>query len=110
MEYQCTLTRGKRKERWNGEMYPLKNPFAFSSYEAEISGRGTYFHVIAGKHSYGNYICIPNHDVGSELSSYRDLFWNTERLSGLLKKVDAVTVASGLCHLEELCSLEKHTD
>ncbi|MCI6043686.1 hypothetical protein MR857_10215 [bacterium] len=62
------------------------------------------------KHSYGNYIYIPNHDVGSELSSYRDLFWNTERLSGLLKKVDAVTVSSGLCHLEELSSLEKYTD
>lgn len=108
MEYQCTLTRGKRKERWNGEIRLIRH--SCSCYEAEISGRGTYFHVIAGKHSYGNYICIPNHDVGSELSSYRDLFWNTERLSGLLKKVDAVTVASGLCHLEELSSLEKYTD
>ena len=108
MEYQCTLTRGKRKERWNGEIRLIRH--SGSCYEAEISGRGTYFHVIPGKHSYGNYICIPNHDVGSELSSYRDLFWNTERLSGLLKKVDAVTVASGLCHLEELGSLEKYTD
>lgn len=100
MEYQCTLIRGKRKERWNGEIRLLG--VSGSCYEAEITGRGTYFHVIAGRHHYGNYICIPNHDVGSELSDYRDLFWNTERLSGLLKKVDAVTVASGLYHLEEL--------
>ncbi len=45
-------------------------------YEAEITGRGTYFHVIAGKHHYGNYICIPNHDVGSELLGFGGLFWN----------------------------------
>ena len=108
MEYQCTLTRGKRKERWNGEIRLIRH--SGSCYEAEISGRGTYFHVIAGKHSYGNYIYIPNPGVGSDLSSERDLLWNTERLSGLLKKVDAVTVASGLCHLEELGNLEKYTD
>lgn len=100
MEYQCTLTRGGRKERWQGEIRLIGHCGA--CYEAEITGRGTYFHVIAGKHRYGNYICIPNHNVGSELSDYRDLFWNTERLSVFLRKVDAVTVANGLCHLEDL--------
>ena len=100
MEYQCTLIRGKRKERWQGEIRLIH--CSDTCYEAEITGRGTYFHVIAGKHRYGNYICIPNHDVGSELSEFRDLFWNTERLSGLIKKVDAVTVARGICPLEEL--------
>ena len=84
--------------------------YSDTCYEAEITGRGTYFHVIAGKHRYGNYICIPNHNVGSELSGFRDLFWNTERLSGLIKKVDAVTVAHGLCHLEELIHPKKSVD
>lgn len=70
--------------------------------EAEINGRGTYFHVIVGKHRYGNYICIPNHDIGCELSDYLDIFWNRERLSQHLKKVDATTVAYGLVHLKEL--------
>ena len=28
-------------------------------YEAEINGRGTYFHILAGRHKYGNYLCIP---------------------------------------------------
>ena len=105
MEYQCTLTRGKRKEHWQGEIRLIH--YSGACYEAEITGRGTYFHVIAGKHRYGNYICIPNHDVGSELSQFRDLFWNTERLSGLIKKVDAVTVAHGLCHLEDLVHSQK---
>lgn len=108
MEYQCTLTRGSRKERWQGEIWLIGHSGA--CYEAEITGRGTYFHVIAGKHRYGNYICIPNHDVGSELSKFRDLFWNTERLCCLMKKVDAVTVAHGLCYLEDLPQLEKPAD
>lgn len=72
------------------------------SCEVEITGRGTYFHAIVGRHCYGNFICIPNHDVGCELSDYSDVFWNRERLSSQLKKVDAVTVACALQHLEEL--------
>lgn len=100
MEYQCILTRGKRKDRWSGEIRLICH--SDNCYEAEITGRGTYFHIIAGEHRHGNFICIPNHDVGSELSDFQDLFWNTERLSRLLKKVDAVTVANGLCHLEAL--------
>ena len=100
MEYNCTLMRSKCTEQWKGELRLLKSGASF--YEAEITGRGTYFHIIAGRHLYGNYICIPNHNVGSELSEFEDLFWNTERLSGLMRKVDAVTVASGLCHLEKL--------
>lgn len=104
MEYQCILERDNRKEHWQGEIRLIR--YSDTWYEAEITGRGTYFHVIAGKHRYGNYICIPNHDVGSELSGFRDLFWNTERLSGLIKKVDAITVAHGLCHLEELIYLK----
>ena len=108
MESQCTLTKGRRKERWQGERRLIH--YSDTCYEAEITGRGTYFHVIDGKHSYGNYICIPNHDVGSELSEFRDLFWNTERLSGLIKKVDAVTVAHGLCHLEELIHPKSSVD
>ena len=105
MQYQCALTRGKRKETWMGEIRLLRH--SDSCYEAEITGRGTYFHLIAGSHSYGNYVCIPNHDVGSELSFYQDVFWNTERLSGLMKKTDAVTVACGLSHLEELSIKDK---
>ncbi len=40
--------------------------------------------------------------VGCELSDYSDVFWNRERLSGQLKKADAVTIAYALSHLKEL--------
>ena len=105
MKYPCILTRGKKKETWTGEIRPISR--TGSVYEAEINGRGTYFHLIVGRHRYGNYLCIPNHNVGSELSSYKDVFWNRERLSRMMREVDAATVAYGLSHLEELGGSEE---
>lgn len=100
MEYICIYESGNRKQRWLGEIQLLYENDCI--YEAEIKGRGTYFHVIVGRHRYGNYICIPNHDIGCELSDYSDVFWNQERLSQHLKDVDAATVAYGLVHLKKL--------
>ena len=59
MEYICILKDGSRRETWTGELHLLRG--ASGQYEAEISGRGTYFHILAGRHRYGNYLCIPNH-------------------------------------------------
>lgn len=102
MEYTCILKDGIRRETWKGTLYLLSaRP---GHYEAEINGRGTYFHILAGKHRYGNYLCVPNHDVGCELSDFSDILWNTQRISGLMRKVDAVTVATGLVHLPFLLS------
>ena len=100
MEYTCVYQSGKQKQTWQGEIQLLHRDG--STIEAGISGRGTYFHVIVGRHCYGNYICIPNYDIGCELSDYSDIFWNRERLSRHLKKVDAATVACALVHLKEL--------
>jgi hypothetical protein len=108
MKYNCALMRGKQKEQRTGEIHVLKS--SSFHYEAKITGGGTYFHVIAGRHLYGNYICIPNHDAGSELADDDDLFWNTERLSGHLRKADAVTVANGLCFLEKAAGAQTCQD
>jgi hypothetical protein len=48
--------------------------------EAEIQANGWSFHVIIGTHMNGNYICIPNWNIGSELGRLEDTFWNKERL------------------------------
>ena len=100
MEYICILKHGSRKESWTGTLTLLRKESG--QYEAEICGRGTYFHILVGRHKYGNYLCIPNHDVGCELSDLSDIFWNEERLRGLMRRVDAVTVATGLVHLPAL--------
>lgn len=100
MIFNCYLNSGKSKTTWQGELSLLSRDR--NTYELEIRGRGTYFHAIVGIHKYGNFLCILNHDIGCELASYNDIFWNTERLRHQLKKVDAVTVASALCHLDKL--------
>ena len=100
MEYTCILRHGSRKEYWTGKLTLLRK--LPDQYEAEINERGTYFHILAGRHKYGNYLCIPNHDIGCQLSDFSDIFWNEERLRSLMRKVDAVTVATGLMHLPAL--------
>ena len=100
MEYRCFFRDGSRIETWTGEIILLR--WRPGWYEAEMNGRGTYFHILAGVHKYGNYLCIPNHDVVCELSDFSDIFWNEGRISNLMRKVDAVTVAAGLAYLPTL--------
>lgn len=69
--------KGCSPRRWSGTLELIKtgNPC-----EAEISARGSRFHLIVGKHAYGNYLCIPNWDIGTEVAALTDNFWNEERL------------------------------
>lgn len=100
-DYQCRMEEGGRMVSWTASIDTLSMT-ASGQYEAEINGRGTYFHVIAGRHKYGNFLCIPNHDIGCELADFSDIRWTIERLCmHPIRKVDAVTVAAGISHLEE---------
>ena len=51
--------------------------------EAEVTAQGDSFHLITGKYAYGNYVCIPDWDIGTVLSSLTYTFWNTELLRNL---------------------------
>ena len=48
--------KGCSPRQWEGSLEILQkgNPC-----EAELCARGSRFHLIVGKHSYGNYLCIP---------------------------------------------------
>ena len=71
--------------------------------EAEIVANGWTFHVIVGRHKYGNFICIPNWNIGSELAKLSDYFWNYERLRNYttLETGNASVIASALATLGE---------
>ena len=71
--------------------------------EADIEINGWTFHVIVGTQWYGNYICIPNWSVGSELANLDDEFWNYERLCEYtpLKKDNAKAIARALAEIDE---------
>lgn len=81
--------------QWEGTLEIIKSG---DPCEAELDARGSHFHLIVGKHAYGNYICIPNWDIGTELAALSDTFWNEERLRNYskMKKVDACTVVTAL--------------
>ena len=92
------------KKAWYGEIVSLQ--LDSEPYEVEVSARGSYFHLLIGHHAYGNYICIPNWDIGTELASLSDSFWNLERLSNTkLKKVDACSVAYALLELSKYVNI-----
>ena len=67
-------------------------------YEFKIQSRSNIM-VIFGKTSRGYFACIPDLNAGCHLSNLNDAFWNTQRLSAVLDKVDSVTVASALLYL-----------
>lgn len=101
MEYTCRIE-NEEKENWSGNVGI--NRSEGDQYELEITGRGSRFYVIVGKSFHGNYICIPDWDVGSYLASWRDVFWNSEKLSKYMSPVDAVTLAEGLKAVDSILS------
>lgn len=93
IEFECTMKKGKKTENWPGR---ITNLTKFGShYELKIESRSGFI-VVVGKTNYGNFACIPDYDVGCHLSTLKDLFWNSERLSSIMNKVDAITVAHAL--------------
>lgn len=97
--FQC-IGKGCSPRQWEGNLQIVRtgNPC-----EAEVTARGSRFHLIAGTHTYGNYVCIPNWNVGTELASMTDTFWNQEHIRRYtcLKKVDACTVVAALAVLND---------
>ena len=103
MTYQARLS-AESKTSWTGEIIPIR--LDAEPYEIEISARGSYFHLLVGHHAYGNYICIPNWNIGTELSSLSDSFWNLERLKGTeLKEIDACSVTYALVELSKYVNI-----
>ena len=102
IKFECTMKKGKKTENWSGI---ITNLIRFGSYyELKIESRSGFI-VIIGKTDRGNFACIPDYDVGCHLSTLKDLFWNSERLSAIMNKVDAITVAYALKAVAEYIDL-----
>ena len=70
--------------------------------EMDITTDGWVFHVIAGRHRDGNFVCIPNWNIGSELAGLNDRRWNSERLINhtSMGRDNAEIIAAALAELE----------
>ena len=73
-----------------------------SLFEAVLEGNGSSFHVIAGPQIHGMFLCIPDWQVGCELSSLEDTFWNSEQLKPHLCTRDIRTIVTGLAMLPKI--------
>ena len=84
-------------ERWEGtiEIFDARKDVV----QAVVQGRGSTFTIIFGSYEYGNFLCIPEINVGCPLADWNDLFWNRERLAGLMNPIDAITVVGGIAAL-----------
>lgn len=87
------------ERRWRGELKVCGHGMYMA--ELIIYGRGSCMNVLIGKYRSGQYICIPDIDVGCPLSRLSDVFWNKQRLSAHMQEADAVTVTYALKALSE---------
>ncbi len=99
MKYTCILENDAGCETWEAEVCGKKIVFSLIENGTQ-SHMYYYFHILTGQHKYGDYLCIPNYDVGGERSRLSNFFWNREQISRLMKEEDAVTVATRLMYLE----------
>ena len=98
--FPCSLDQGRGKTHWNASIYIL-----FCSphmCEAVAEGRSTTFHFIVGHHRDGNFLCVPSHGFGCELSRLSDTFWNSERIREHLCPVDSATLVAAVACLDTL--------
>lgn len=105
LNYICTGTNDMKPKRWEGHINLLKSSVPF---ELEVTARHSSFHILCGKHEYGNYLCIPNWNIGTELAGFSDRFWNFERLTTYypeLSSVDAISITCALVKLSEYLSI-----
>ena len=94
IQFEC-YSQNASPKKWDGALTILQlgNPC-----EAIVSARGSSFHLIVGTHAYGNYLCIPSWNVGVELASLTDDFWNAAQLRqcSSLKKADICSLLAAL--------------
>jgi len=104
LDYLCKGLSDMNPDSWNGHVRFLNesNPC-----ELEVSARSSTFHIICGQHQYGNYICVPNWGIGTELAALGDSFWNLERISTTYPEsslVDVISIVDALVAISEYVS------
>ena len=89
MIFECKMD----SEKWQGK---IKKFIDYGShFEIFIESRSSIL-ILFGKTSSGGFACIPDFQAGCHLTNLKDKFWNTEKLTKVLGKVDGITVAEAL--------------
>lgn len=87
-------------ETWSGKIRCVRSTNELV--EFMVSGKGSEYYAILGKCKFGNYLCLPSIGTGCYISEFQDRFWNLENLSYYINYVDAVTITTGIYHIEKI--------
>jgi hypothetical protein len=98
MNFSCVNETEFKKEIWEGVITKLVR--YGSHYEILIKSRSSIM-VLFGKSSRGGFASMPDFGAGCHLIDFKDKFWNTEKLTEVLGKVDGITVATALYTLSD---------
>lgn len=102
MDFICVYRTEKHKETWKGHICSIKN--YGSHVELKIESRSSIL-VLVGKTCYGNFACMPDYGVSCHLASLNDIFYSKEKLTSVMNKVDAITVAYALAAVADKVNL-----
>lgn len=100
MQFECELKIENEIEKWSGKVKKFIN--YGSHYEVFIESRSSIL-VLLGRTTSGGFACMPDFQVGCHIVGLDDIFWNTEKLTAILGKVDGITVATALHKLYQKC-------
>ena len=98
MIFECKDETSSEIKYWTGRIKEFENHG--THYEIRIDSRSGIL-VIVGKSTGGAFACIPDFRAGCHLANPRDKFWNTEKLTEVLGKVDGITVANAIYALRD---------
>lgn len=95
VNYTCSKSINK-DETWKAQisLLTMKAP-----YEMIVTARHSCFYMICGSYIHGNFLCIPNLGIASELANPTDIFWNLERFTMNhpdFSETDAISIIYGL--------------
>jgi len=73
-------------------------------YECTVEARGYSYHLLFGSQINGNFLCIPNWNIGCELASLDDKGWNLHSLlsTDRLDYEDSTAIISALAIMQGL--------
>ena len=92
-EFTCSYTYDDGEHaHWTGTVTPIRKKAATT--KAVIKGRGSSYTIIVGDCSCGHFLCIPEINLSCPLAEWGNIFWNRERMSGLMNVTDAVTIVN----------------
>ena len=95
-----------KRESYNGNELIIEVVRTYIPYEFNVHATGGSFNVVLGHYIWGKYICIPNWNVGCDISTLADSFWNRNRLEEAgLSKNNATSITEALEKISEFMTL-----